>query len=189
MGGLFRGVTRTGFKLVPGVLACNAFAFLALSFMFKADWQWHSDAATWSIWLLIRSPTPQKPQWQPPPPYPPPHTQYTTVRLQLGPHPNPWFAFRVIILSTCANAARRAVQCKHVDLYFVRIPRRIIWWFFGWVRGVGWHRRSKCLTRSGPTVSKALCLAVRLKSMHSGCCFPINWNWGMIAMHQLSEWK
>lgn len=99
--------------------------FLALSFMFKADWQWNSDAATWSIWLLIRGPTSQKAQWQPPPSSLPgattPHPDDTTVRLQLGPHPNPWFTFRVIILSTCADGAWRAVQCKHADLYFVLV--------------------------------------------------------------------
>lgn len=152
MGGLFRGGDEDRIQISAGGPRLPRVRFLALSFMFKADWQWHSDAATWSIWLLIRGPTPQKPQWQPPPSLPPratapPPTRYTTVRLQLGPHPNPWFTFRVIILSTCADAARRAVQCKHADLYFVRIPRRIIWWCFlgGWEGwgGVavvsGWH--------------------------------------------------
>lgn len=41
--------------------------FLALSFMFKTDWQGNSDAATWSIGLLIRVPTLRNPDVNHPP--------------------------------------------------------------------------------------------------------------------------
>lgn len=73
---------------------------------------------------------------------PSPHPDDTTVRLQLGPHPNPWFTFRVIILSTRANGARRVVQCKHADLYFVFLQSfdDTYWWVIGsGGQGSGWH--------------------------------------------------
>lgn len=92
--------------------------------MFKADWQRNSDAATWSIWLLIRAPTLRNPNDNPLHPCPPLPTapRYATVRLQPGPHLNPSFTFKVIILSSCAYRARHAVQCKHADLYFCPDP-------------------------------------------------------------------
>lgn len=42
-------------------------AFLALSLTFKADWQGNSDAATWSIWLLIHVSALRKSNVSPPP--------------------------------------------------------------------------------------------------------------------------